>query len=329
MTIDAGAPTVDAPLGVSRCSPARSRAGSTASARRGSRARSPSGAISGGNVYGKLKDLEVGRHDLVHHLVVGEGQAARRPQAGRPRRRAREAQLLGQGRHAHDAGVRDAPRRASATCSSGSNGCARSSRPRVCSITRSPCPSCPGCIGLVTGKDSDAEKDVLRNAQLRWPAVNFRVVHATVQGDRAAVRGGRRDPHARCRSRGRGHHRRARRRRLPEPARLQRRSARARGRGVRDTPGRARSGTRPIGPCSTRWQTCGHPPRPTPRSGWFRMSRRSSARVQQARSTLRLRITQRLSLEVDRLEALRRTASRPRSRTEWGRSPATSRTPRR
>lgn len=48
-------------------------------------------------------------------------------------------------------------------------------------------PFLPGCIGLVTGKDSDAEKDVLRNAQLRWPAVKFRVVHAAVQGDRAAT----------------------------------------------------------------------------------------------------------------------------------------------
>lgn len=47
-------------------------------------------------------------------------------------------------------------------------------------------PFLPGCIGLITGKDSDAEKDVLRNAQLRWPAVEFRVVHATVQGDRAS-----------------------------------------------------------------------------------------------------------------------------------------------
>jgi len=46
-------------------------------------------------------------------------------------------------------------------------------------------PFLPGCIGLVTGKDSDAEKDVLRNAQLRWPSVAFRVVHAAVQGDRA------------------------------------------------------------------------------------------------------------------------------------------------
>jgi exodeoxyribonuclease VII large subunit len=45
-------------------------------------------------------------------------------------------------------------------------------------------PFLPHCIGLITGKDSDAEKDVIRNAQLRWPAVNFRAVHAAVQGDR-------------------------------------------------------------------------------------------------------------------------------------------------
>lgn len=45
-------------------------------------------------------------------------------------------------------------------------------------------PFLPGVIGLVTGKDSDAEKDVIRNARLRWPAVEFRVVHAAVQGDR-------------------------------------------------------------------------------------------------------------------------------------------------
>ncbi|HWU46720.1 MAG TPA: exodeoxyribonuclease VII large subunit [Humibacter sp.] len=49
---------------------------------------------------------------------------------------------------------------------------------------KKPLPFLPHCIGLVTGKDSDAEKDVLRNAQLRWPAVRFRVVHAAVQGDR-------------------------------------------------------------------------------------------------------------------------------------------------
>ena len=46
-------------------------------------------------------------------------------------------------------------------------------------------PFLPRRIGLITGKDSDAEKDVLRNAQLRWPAVQFTVRHAAVQGDRA------------------------------------------------------------------------------------------------------------------------------------------------
>jgi exodeoxyribonuclease VII large subunit len=51
---------------------------------------------------------------------------------------------------------------------------------------KKPLPFLPHCIGLITGKDSDAEKDVLRNAQLRWPAVKFLVVHTAVQGDRAA-----------------------------------------------------------------------------------------------------------------------------------------------
>ncbi|MGT2424978.1 exodeoxyribonuclease VII large subunit [Amnibacterium kyonggiense] len=45
-------------------------------------------------------------------------------------------------------------------------------------------PFLPHRIGLITGADSDAEKDVIRNAQLRWPSVDFRVVHAAVQGDR-------------------------------------------------------------------------------------------------------------------------------------------------
>jgi exodeoxyribonuclease VII large subunit len=50
---------------------------------------------------------------------------------------------------------------------------------------KKPLPFLPGCIGLITGRDSDAEKDVLRNAQLRWPAVEFRIAYAAVQGDRA------------------------------------------------------------------------------------------------------------------------------------------------
>lgn len=48
-------------------------------------------------------------------------------------------------------------------------------------------PFLPGLIGLVTGRDSDAEKDVIRNATLRWPGVRFKVHYAAVQGDRAAA----------------------------------------------------------------------------------------------------------------------------------------------
>ena len=46
-------------------------------------------------------------------------------------------------------------------------------------------PFLPHCIGLITGRDSDAEKDVLRNAQLRWPAVEFKIAYAAVQGEKA------------------------------------------------------------------------------------------------------------------------------------------------
>lgn len=47
-------------------------------------------------------------------------------------------------------------------------------------------PFLPQKIGLITGKNSDAEKDVLQNAQLRWPEVRFRVEHTRVQGEHAA-----------------------------------------------------------------------------------------------------------------------------------------------
>lgn len=50
---------------------------------------------------------------------------------------------------------------------------------------KKPLPFLPSRIGLITGASSDAEKDVLRNAQLRWPQVDFRTIHATVQGDRS------------------------------------------------------------------------------------------------------------------------------------------------
>lgn len=47
-------------------------------------------------------------------------------------------------------------------------------------------PFLPNCIGLITSKDSDAEKDVLQNAKLRWPEVQFKIVNTKVQGESAA-----------------------------------------------------------------------------------------------------------------------------------------------
>lgn len=46
-------------------------------------------------------------------------------------------------------------------------------------------PLLPHRIGLITGRDSDAMKDVLRNAALRWPAVDFTVREVAVQGVQA------------------------------------------------------------------------------------------------------------------------------------------------
>lgn len=46
-------------------------------------------------------------------------------------------------------------------------------------------PFLPTKIGLVTGRASAAERDVLSNARRRWPAVQFRVINVAVQGPTA------------------------------------------------------------------------------------------------------------------------------------------------
>ncbi|GAA4132453.1 exodeoxyribonuclease VII large subunit [Actinomadura keratinilytica] len=48
-----------------------------------------------------------------------------------------------------------------------------------------PLPFLPGRVGLICGRDSDAEHDVLRNARRRWPAVAFQVENVAVQGSYA------------------------------------------------------------------------------------------------------------------------------------------------
>jgi exodeoxyribonuclease VII large subunit len=43
-------------------------------------------------------------------------------------------------------------------------------------------PFLPSGVGLVTGRASAAEHDVVTNAQARWPSVRFRIEHVAVQG---------------------------------------------------------------------------------------------------------------------------------------------------
>jgi exodeoxyribonuclease VII large subunit len=50
-----------------------------------------------------------------------------------------------------------------------------------------PLPFLPGVIGLVCGRDSAAERDVVQNAERRWPAVRFRIEQTAVQGPFASA----------------------------------------------------------------------------------------------------------------------------------------------
>lgn len=50
-----------------------------------------------------------------------------------------------------------------------------------------PLPKFPRCIGLITAKDSDAEKDILVNARNRWADVQFRTIHTAVSGAAAVA----------------------------------------------------------------------------------------------------------------------------------------------
>ncbi|MEP6762142.1 MAG: exodeoxyribonuclease VII large subunit [Sporichthyaceae bacterium] len=48
-----------------------------------------------------------------------------------------------------------------------------------------PLPFLPSVVGVVCGRASAAEKDVVENARRRWPAVQFRIEEVTVQGPQA------------------------------------------------------------------------------------------------------------------------------------------------
>jgi exodeoxyribonuclease VII large subunit len=50
-----------------------------------------------------------------------------------------------------------------------------------------PLPFLPATVGLVTGRESAAERDVVDNAKRRWPAVTFAIENVAVQGPYAAA----------------------------------------------------------------------------------------------------------------------------------------------
>lgn len=52
---------------------------------------------------------------------------------------------------------------------------------------KKPIPFLPTKVGLITGRNSDAEKDVIRNATLRWPSVQFDIINTAVQGTGAVT----------------------------------------------------------------------------------------------------------------------------------------------
>ena len=142
--------------------------------------------VSGGNVYGKLKDLEA---DATVSFTIWGSVRARIPddlkQGDRvvalvkPNWWVKGGSLTMQVFEMRHVGLGDLLERLERLRQTlRAEGLFDSAR-------KKPLPFLPHCIGLITGRDSDAEKDVLRNAQLRWPAVEFRIAYAAVQGEQA------------------------------------------------------------------------------------------------------------------------------------------------
>ncbi|PWB98444.1 exodeoxyribonuclease VII large subunit [Salinibacterium hongtaonis] len=144
--------------------------------------------VSGGTVYGKLKDLDVDAtvsftiwSSVRSRVPADLGQGARVVALVKPNYWVKGGTLTMQVLEMRHVGLGDLLERLERLRQKlRAEGLFDASRKKAL-------PFLPAVVGLVTGKDSDAEKDVLRNAQLRWPAVEFRVAHAAVQGDRAVT----------------------------------------------------------------------------------------------------------------------------------------------
>jgi exodeoxyribonuclease VII large subunit len=185
VTIDAGAPTVDAPWGVALFS-GKIKGWIERLGTAWVEGEIAQWGLSGGNVYGKLKDID---EDATVSFTIWSSVKAKLPddlkQGDRvvallkPNYWVKGGTLTMQVYEMRHVGLGDLLERLERL--------RQQLKSEGLFDNKKPLPFLPGRIGLITGKDSDAEKDVLRNAQLRWPAVEFRVVHAAVQGDRAAA----------------------------------------------------------------------------------------------------------------------------------------------
>ncbi|MGB3413542.1 MAG: exodeoxyribonuclease VII large subunit [Microbacteriaceae bacterium] len=141
--------------------------------------------VSAGNVYGKLKDLEADAtisfsiwNSTRSRLSDDFKQGDRVKILGKPNFWAKGGTLTFIVSDVRKAGIGDLLERIERLRQQlGAEGLFEASRKKKL-------PFLPKLIGLITAKDSDAEKDVIRNAQLRWPSVQFRTVHAAVQGER-------------------------------------------------------------------------------------------------------------------------------------------------
>lgn len=141
--------------------------------------------VSGGNIYGKLKDL---REDVTISFTIWSSIKARIPAdlkqgdrviaAVKPNYWLKGGTLTMQVSDMRHVGLGDLLERLERLRAQ------LTAEGLFAPERKKRLPFLPHTIGLITGKDSDAEKDVLRNAQLRWPQVRFRVVHAAVQGER-------------------------------------------------------------------------------------------------------------------------------------------------
>jgi exodeoxyribonuclease VII large subunit len=184
MTIETGPPTVDAPWGVSLFS-SKVKGWIDRLGTAWVEGEIAQWGVSGGNVYGKLKDVD---EDATISFTIWSSVRSKLPddlkQGDRvvallkPSYWIKGGTLSMQVFEMRHVGLGDLLERLERL--------RQQLKSEGLFDNKKPLPFLPGKIGLVTGKDSDAEKDVLRNAQLRWPAVEFRVVHAAVQGDRAA-----------------------------------------------------------------------------------------------------------------------------------------------